>query len=135
MSDTFKYPKNFPDMNKFETKGIFWETQDMEDLNSSLINSIISLKAINKDLTKYERKKSELKLAYKRKYRETYLKSTVQNATDKKFMAEIECQELEWKIEYLDEVIRELTRESNSIRLELDTLKTLGHNLRQEMRL
>ena len=57
------------------------------------------------------------------------------NATEKKILAELACEKLEARLAYLSEIIRELTQKANQLRLELDTLKTIGFNIRQEMKL
>lgn len=137
MSENFKFPK-FPEwqfLNEIDATGNFWDNQELSNLNSTLIKTTIKLREISKELTKYERKKAETEIAYKRKFREELLTSTLENATNRKLAAEVACEDLEWKNAYLDEVIKELTREAFSLRTELDTLKTVGHNLRQEMRL
>ena len=48
-------------------------------------------------------------------------------------LAELACSKEEIAIMYLDEVIKELTREAYTIKTELDTLKTLGHNTRHKI--
>lgn len=136
-SENFKFPK-FPewnDLKELDNTGLFWDDQDISNLNTALIKTIIALRSISNELTKYEKKKREVDLALKRKFRSEFLQSTADNSTIRKMLAEVACEELEWKSAYLDEIIKELVKDSNRLRTELDILKTLGHNLRQEMRL
>ena len=61
--------------------------------------------------------------------------STVKTESQKKRIAEIECEDLEFRLAYIDEVINELTKISQSLRVDLDILKTIGFNIRQELKL
>lgn len=129
---------DFPDwsgLDAVDYSGSFWDNQDMINLNATLIHTALNLKKVNQEITKYERQKVKIEIAYKRKYRSILLSSSAKTEGQKKLMAELECQEEEWRLAYLDEVIKELNRISLTLRQDLDTLKTLGHNLRQEMRL
>lgn len=135
--DLIKLP-SFPDSNKLlenELEGLFWDSQEINDLNKTLVLTVKKLRLINSKINKYEREKTKAQLEFKHKKRRAIIEAEGSSQKEKSIVAEIECEEEEMKIAYLDEVISELTRESQSIRLELDTLKTLGMNLRQEMRL
>lgn len=135
--DLIKLP-SFPDSNKLlenELEGLFWDSQEINDLNKTLVLTVKKLRLINSKINKYEREKTKAQLEFKHKKRRAIIEAEGSSQKEKSIVAEIECEEEEMKIAYLEEVISELTRESQSIRLELDTLKTLGMNLRQEMRL
>lgn len=135
--DTLKLPEfpNWAEMESIDYGGSFWNDNDISNLNSTLIKTAINLKTLNSELTKYERKKVKKEIEYKHKYRTSLLESNGKTESQKKLLAEIACSELEWQIEYLNEVIKELNRLSVTLRTELDILKTIGHNLRQEMKL
>lgn len=104
-------------------------------MNDALILTTIRLRKINESITKYERKKIQKELEYKHKYRTTFLEIEGKSESQKKMLAELACSKEEVAIMYLDEVVKELTREAYTIKTELDTLKTLGHNMRQEMKI
>ena len=137
MSVELRLPEfpNWDNLEEIDYSGSFWDDQDINSLNATLIKTALNLKAVNKEITKYERRKTQTEIIFKRKFREVVINSSAKTEAQKKLMAEIECQEEEWKLAYLDEILRELNRISMSLRVDLDTLKTLGHNLRQEMRL
>ena len=86
---------------------------------------------INNQINDYTQKKVKTELEYKHKLRYHILTVEAANATEKKILAELACE----KLAYLSEIIRELTQKANQLRLELDTLKTIGFNIRQEMKL
>lgn len=132
-----KFPK-FPDWKDLEDidyEGSFWDSQELDNLNTTLIKTVLDLKSINKEITKYDRKRVQLETEYKQKFRASVLSSNAKTETQKKQMAEIQCQDLEVKLAYIEEVLRELNRLSSSLRTDLDVLKTIGFNLRQELKL
>lgn len=128
----------FPSIEELESidnRGLFWDSQELSDLNSTIINTTKSLRAVSTEISKYERQRMELQLEYKRGMRQSIVHSTAKTETLKKQLAEIEHEDLEADLEVLEAILRELNRIAANLRLELDTLKTIGHNLRQEMRL
>ena len=98
-----------------------------------MIELTILLKDINKNLIKYERNKMNVDLEYKHKYRELFVSQEAKNENHRRILAEIGCQELEMKQYFLEEVIKELTRQAQTVRFELEVLKNLSFNLRKEM--
>lgn len=126
---------SFQDLENIESSGCFFDTQELTDLNSTLIRTLRNLKEVSRELTKYEREKVVLETEYKHTYRQTLLSSSAKTESSKKLMAELTCEELESKIMFYEEVIKELTRMSSNLRMDLDILKTLSYNLRQEMKL
>ena len=61
--------------------------------------------------------------------------STIKTESQKKRLAEIECEDIEFQLAYINEIINELTKISQSLRIDLDVLKTIGFNIRQEMKI
>ena len=86
-------------------------------------------------MTKYEREKTEIELNRNRIYRTTVLSSTAKTESMKKQLAEIACEDYDIKLAFINEVIKELTRISAGLRIDLDILKTLSFNIRQEMKI
>ena len=57
------------------------------------------------------------------------------NENQRKILTEIECEELELKSMYYEELVRELNRKSMEIRTAINVLNTIGFNIRQELKL
>ena len=113
----------------------FLDSNDFDTLNNKLISIGLSLKNINMKLSTHEKTKALLDVEYKRKYREAFTNAEPKTESHRKIYAEIACEDLELKIIYIDQIIKELTRLSYSLRTELEILQTIGHNIRREMTL
>lgn len=128
----------FPDwkgLEEVDSTGSFWSTEDFNNLNNTLIRTTLNLKQVSKELTKYEILKAKAEFEYNKLYRRTLLSSSAKTETQKKQIAEMACEEYEVKILYYTEIIKQLNRISQNYRTDLDVLKTLCFNLRQEMKL
>ena len=134
---TIKMPE-FPSwegLESIDSAGSFWDTQELSHLNNTLIRAVVNLKEVSRQLTKYEREKTEVELNRNRIYRTTVLSSTAKTESMKKQLAEIACEDYDIKLAFINEVIKELTRISAGLRIDLDILKTLSFNIRQEMKI
>lgn len=134
---TIKIPE-FPSwegLESIDSAGSFWDTQELSHLNNTLIRTVVNLKEVSRQLTKYEREKTEVELNRNRIYRTTVLSSTAKTESMKKQLAEIACEDYDIKLAFINEVIKELTRISAGLRIDLDILKTLSFNIRQEMKI
>lgn len=134
---TIKMPE-FPSwegLESIDSAGSFWDTQELSHLNNTLIRTVVNLKEVSRHLTKYEREKTEVELNRNRIYRTTVLSSTAKTESMKKQLAEIACEDYDIKLAFINEVIKELTRISAGLRIDLDILKTLSFNIRQEMKI
>jgi hypothetical protein len=134
---TIKMPE-FPSwegLESIDSAGSFWDTQELSHLNNTLIRTVVNLKEVSRQLTKYEREKTEVELNRNRIYRTTVLSSTAKTESMKKQLAEIACEDYDIKLAFINEVIKELTRISAGLRIDLDILKTLSFNIRQEMKI
>ena len=134
---TIKMPE-FPSwegLESIDSTGSFWDTQELSHLNNTLIRTVVNLKEVSRQLTKYEREKTEVELNRNRIYRTTVLSSTAKTESMKKQLAEIACEDYDIKLAFINEVIKELTRISAGLRIDLDILKTLSFNIRQEMKI
>lgn len=134
---TIKMPE-FPSwegLESIDSAGSFWATQELSHLNNTLIRTVVNLKEVSRQLTKYEREKTEVELNRNRIYRTTVLSSTAKTESMKKQLAEIACEDYDIKLAFINEVIKELTRISAGLRIDLDILKTLSFNIRQEMKI
>lgn len=134
---TIKMPE-FPSwegLESIDSAGSFWDIQELSHLNNTLIRTVVNLKEVSRQLTKYEREKTEVELNRNRIYRTTVLSSTAKTESMKKQLAEIACEDYDIKLAFINEVIKELTRISAGLRIDLDILKTLSFNIRQEMKI
>ena len=122
-------------LESIDSAGSFWDTQELSHLNNTLIRTVVNLKEVSRHLTKYEREKTEVELNRNRIYRTTVLSSTAKTESMKKQLAEIACEDYDIKLAFINEVIKELTRISAGLRIDLDILKTLSFNIRQEMKI
>lgn len=132
----YKLP-NFPNiLTDEDIAQTFWGSQNPGLLAEALMQTVVKLKELNKSIIEYERKRVKAELRYKHKFREAYL-SQEQNRTEywKKTNAELACEADEIKMLYYQEVCSELSRKVKEIRDEIDVLKTLSFNYRQEMKL
>lgn len=122
-------------LESIDSAGSFWDTQELSHLNNTLIRTVVNLKEVSRQLTKYEREKTEVELNRNHIYRTTVLSSTAKTESMKKQLAEIACEDYDIKLAFINEVIKELTRISAGLRIDLDILKTLSFNIRQEMKI
>lgn len=125
----------FDNLKNIDGKGLFWDSNEFTDLNSTLIITVKTLRAVSEEITKYERKRSEIALEYKQSIRRFLVESKAKTETQKKQLAEIEYEDLEADLENVEVILKELHRIAGNLKVELDILKTVGHNLRQEARI
>lgn len=130
------FNQDFPDWsNVLNYADTYLDQEDMTNLNDSLIKTGLNIKKINSEMEKYDRLRTAKELEYKRKFRREFQEAQGTNATQKKIIAEINCEELESELRYYENVVNELTRMSAVLRTDLDILKTIGFNLRQELKI
>lgn len=130
------FDKEFPNWSKtLNYSDTFLDQEDMSNLNSALINTGLSLKRVNAEIEKYDRIKRIKELEYKRKFRREIVDAQAATASQRKAIADINCEELESEVAYYTSVVDELTRISSVLRTDLDILKTIGFNLRQELKI
>lgn len=130
--------KSFPDwsaLQEIDYAGSFWDDQELQNLNGTMIRTALNLKEINKKLDEAQRRKITAENTYKQKMRRYTLSVNGKTETEKKRLAEIMCEKDEMKVLYYEQIIRELERLANACRYDLEVFKTIGNNLRQEMRI
>lgn len=128
---------NFPNiLTDEDIAQTFWGSQNPGLLAEALMQTVVKLKELNKNIIEYERRRVKAELTYKHKFREAYLLQD-QNRTEywKKTNAELACEKEEIQMLYFQEICSELSRKTREIRDEIDVLKTLSFNYRQEMKL
>lgn len=117
----------------YQTQVVDYESLD--HLNTSITAARLALFKVADMVNNYERLERESKLLYDRKYRRAYLASTEKTDTLKKARAELHCEDLENEWLMNEQVRIELVRMSNSLRIDLQTLQSIGNNLRQQLKM
>ena len=130
-----KQAPRFEDLNLGDItfSDTFLDHEPFKALNKVQIQNIMTLRAINTQMDLAERKRTALQTEYKKKFRQAVMSSSAKTDSQKKMLAEIMLEDTEADIMYLDQLIEEYKRRSNSLRLEMDTMKTIGFNLGKEM--
>lgn len=132
---------SIPELVKWSTGQIYdfanqiSDYQDLSALGHSITAARIALFRITEKINEYERKEREAKLYYDRAYRRAYLTSIEKTEAQKRMRAELACEDLENAYIAAEQLKSELIRTSHALRLELQTLQTVGNNLRQQMKM
>lgn len=106
----------------------------IDELSHSITKARGALFLLTDKINEYERKEKLAKTTYERAFRRAYLGSTEKTESTKKIRAELKCEELENEWLILEQLKNELVRTSYSMRLELQTLQTIGNNLRLQLK-
>lgn len=108
---------------------------DFEALDKAMTAARRALFIITDKINEYDRKSRGAKKSYERAYQSAYLESTEKTSEAKRFRAAIKCEDLENEWIMLDQLKEELTRTSFTLKSELNTLQTIAHNLRQQLKM
>ena len=109
--------------------------EDLVQLGHSITAARVALFKITEKINEYERKEKEARIKYERAYRRAYLESIEKTETLKRHRAELSCEGLENDVVGAEQLKNELIRMSHSLRIELQTLQTVGNNMRQQMKM
>lgn len=140
MSNSLKLPKlpDISDLSYEDVTSSFWSQADIAKANDTIISLVMRVREINKKIIENDRKKLDAKTKYDHAYRLAYLNLSENKSlteTQKKMMAEAECEKEEIAYAYLEEMSKELVRLSFQANFELDALKTISNNMRLELKL
>lgn len=81
-----------------------------------------------------EREKVFLQNKYEKKKRESYIKhQSAPNEKTRTILVDIDTEKEKYDLEIIDQKIKELNRNMASIKLELDTWKSIAYSIRTEM--
>lgn len=81
-----------------------------------------------------ERKKVVIQTKYEKKKRESYMKhKSAPNEKTKNILVEIDTEQEKYELDIIEQKIKEINRNMSSIKLELDTWKSITYNIRTEM--
>src|SRR5699024_3640322 len=127
---------------RFKEKTSFYDYEDniddyenMESLAEATNNARLALFKVTEAINEAERKSSQAKVKYERAYRRFYLSSNEKPDSARRLRAELKCEQYEDEMIAQEQLKNELSRVSNALRLELQTLQGIGNNLRQQMRM
>lgn len=132
---------SMPDLIKWKASRFYdYENQiadyeSLDRLSDSVNAARIALFKITETINKYERLETEAKTRYDREWRRVYVLSNEKTDTARKNRADLMCEQYEDDMITNGQVKSELLRLSNSIRLELQTLQSIGNNLRQQLKM
>lgn len=120
--------------SQYDYESAIVDYEDLDKLNSAINQALVALFKASESINYYSRLEIESKTKYDRAWRREYLKSTAKTDSEKKHRANLMCEDLEneWLVHH--QTKEELTRFSHALRIELDTLQSLGNNMRQQMR-
>lgn len=107
---------------------------DITALTEATNEARYALFRITNEINKTDREYAEAKAKWSRYYRRALLVSEAKTSTERKIYAEMRCEKLETPMLIAEQYREEITRMANAIRLELQTLQSMGHNLRQQLR-
>lgn len=107
----------------------------LEELGEAISKARRALFVLTDKINEYEREEKTSKLKYDREFRREFIKSSEKTDSAKRVRAALKCEGLENEWMKYEQLKTELTRMSNSIRLELQTLQTIANNLRQQLKI
>lgn len=119
---------NDPNFSFIQT---FGDASEMENVGREMTR-LMFLHRKERNLLKIkERERVVLNNEFEKKKRASYLKhSSAPNEKTKSILVEIDTEEEKYKIEIVDQQIKEINRSLSSIKLELDTLKAISYALK-----
>lgn len=106
----------------------------LQELGASIAQARMALFTWTEKINNAERMERDARTQYERAFRRAYLLSTEKTETAKKERAALVCEDLENEWIMYDQLKKEFERASAAIRTELQTLQSIGNNLRQQMR-
>lgn len=137
---TFDDP-SLPSFKKWDTNryydyvGQVVDYESLEELNTSIREARFALFRVMEDINLFERQEKTAKAHYERQHRRAYMSASGRTEAIRRAAADLQCENLENDAMVFEQARLELTRLSNTLRLELQTLQALGNNLRQQMKM
>lgn len=135
--DKFNVPKfkSSSLKNFYDYENMVMDYESLEALNESIQKARHALFMITDKINYAERKEQSNKMRWERAHRRAYMKSAESSEGKRKAHADLVCEDLEDQYYVWTQVKNEFIRDSQTIRLELQTLQTLANNMRQQMKL
>lgn len=130
-NETIAEAINNPHFSFIET---FADATDASKVTKEMTMLVFKNRKKREELQKRERERVVYENIFNKKRRESYNKhSNAPNEKSKGILVEIDTEEEKYNLEISEQRVKDLTRELASIKLELDTWKTIVYNLRTEM--
>ena len=114
----------------------FADAADSAKVTREMTRLLFAHRGLRNQLRTRERERVVLLKQYESQKRAAYVKynnSTSTTERAKTVLVEIETEEEKYKLDIIDQQIKELSREMSAIKLEIDTWKAISYNLRTEM--
>lgn len=122
-----------PDFSFIES---FADAADTAKVTREMTRLLFIHRNLRKQLRARERERVVLLNNYEKKKRESYMKHNQSASITEKaknVLVEIDTEKEKYDLEIIEQKIKELTREMNAIKIEIDTWKAISYNLRTEM--
>lgn len=114
----------------------FADIQDLQLINKEIALLILHMRRISEQLDVTEKLKVKADIAYKRKYTQEYLKlENSKNETQRKLMAEMQAESEQIEVLKYEQLAKEKQRQIYTMRNEIDALRTIASNLKQELQI
>ena len=124
------------DVSKFyDYKNEILHYEDFQKLEESVKAARLANFKITKALISYSTKEEEAKVKYKRAWSRAYLNSNEKTDSAKKARADLACERLENDVLVNSRVRADLAKLSDTLKMELQMLQSIGNNLRQQLKM
>ena len=125
----------FPTSRIYDYFSNILDYETFDELSNAINSARLALFDATDKLNTVDRKSRIAKTEYERRWRRAYLSSNEKTDFAKRTYADIVCEEYEDDYLVKEQVVKEMGRICNVLRLELQTLQTVSNNLRQQLRL
>jgi hypothetical protein len=130
-----------PKFKEWDTRTVYDYVNQISDYESLEKLAIatnaarLALFKVNEQINKFERNEKAAKVQYDREFRRAYIGSMEKTDNMKRMRAALACEDLENLHLYATQVKEELVRMSFTLRTELQTLQSIGNNMRQQLKM
>ena len=125
--------QTFPTSRIYDYFSNILDYETFDELSNAINSARLALFDATDKLNTVDRKSRIAKTEYERRWRRAYLSSNEKTDFAKRTYADI-CVRMRMTT-WLKQVVKEMGRICNVLRLELQTLQTVSNNLRQQLRL
>lgn len=128
----FKAPKIASDYDYINN---IYDYENLSELAEAINAARLALFKITEKLNEAERRGRRAKLEYERRWRRFYALSNARTEGGKRTDADTLSEDYEDKYLVYEQLAKELGRYANALRIELQTLQSVGNNTRQQMKM
>lgn len=112
-----------------------YDYQSLEELAQAINAARLALLGTTDKLNACERRGKKAKIAYERFWRRQYMLSNAKTDGARRIDADILAEEYEDQYLVYEQLSKELSRNANALRIELQTLQAIGNNIRQQLKM